>query len=207
MAVADRTLDAKLLASARREFLQNGFEKASLKTICDGAGATTGALYKRYKNKEALFAAAVEQTVQDLTAVAQERGGKDPAAMTDEELLKAWDMDQSDMLWWFRFLYDRHDDFVLLLACAQGTRYASFPHDWVSMLTKATSAYLAEAQKRGLCSAGITPQELHILLSAFWETIYEPFLHGFDWQTIEAHCKIVCRLFHWQEALGFCPVG
>ena len=99
MAVADRTLDAKLLASARREFLQNGFEKASLKTICDGAGATTGALYKRYKNKEALFAAAVEQTVQDLTAVAQERGGKDPAAMTDEELLKAWDMDQSDMLW------------------------------------------------------------------------------------------------------------
>ena len=27
------------------------------------------------------------------------------AAMSDEELIKAWDMDGADMMWWFRFLY------------------------------------------------------------------------------------------------------
>ena len=203
MAVADRSIDPRILESARAEFLASGFEKASLKTICEGAGVTTGALYKRYKGKEDLFCAVVEQTVADLYEVAHARGDKDPAAMSDQELIKAWDMDGADMMWWFRFLYDRRDDFYLLLSCSQGTRYANFPHDWVELLTKATSAYLAEAQRRGLCRNDVEPAELHILLSAFWTTIYEPFIHHFTWEQIEAHCRIVCGLFNWHGALHF----
>ena len=203
MAVADHSIDPKILESARSEFMTNGFEKSSLKSICEGAGVTTGALYKRYKGKEDLFCAVVEQTVADLYEVAHARGDKDPAAMSDQELIKAWDMDDADMMWWFRFLYDRHDDFYLLLACSQGTRYANFEHDWVELLTKATSAYLAEAQRRGLCRNDVEPAELHILLSAFWTTIYEPFIHHFTWEQIEAHCRIVCGLFNWHGALHF----
>ena len=203
MAVADRSIDPRILESARSEFLANGFETASLKSICEGAGVTTGALYKRYKGKEDLFCAVVEQTVADLYKVAHARGDKDPAAMSDQELVKAWDMDGADMMWWFRFLYDRRDDFYLLLSCSQGTRYANFPHDWVELLMKATRAYLAEAQRRGLCRSDVEPAELHILLSAFWTTIYEPFIHHFTWEQIEDHCRIVCGLFNWYEAFHF----
>ena len=203
MAVADRSIDPRILESARTEFLARGFEKASLKTICERAAVTTGALYKRYKGKEELFCAVVEQTVSDLYEVAHARGDKDPAVMSNQELIKAWDMDGADMIWWFRFLYDRRDDFYLLLSCSQGTRYANFPHDWVELLTKATSAYLAEAQRRGLCRNDVEPAELHILLSAFWTTIYEPFIHHFTWEQIEAHCRIVCGLFNWHGALHF----
>ena len=203
MAVPDHSIDPRIFESARKEFLENGFEKASLKAICEGAGVTTGALYKRYKGKEDLFCAVVEQTVEDLYEVAHARGDKDPAAMSDQELIKAWDMDGADMMWWFRFLYGRRDDFYLLLSCSQGTRYANFPHDWVELLTKATSAYLSEAQRRGLCRNDVEPAELHILLSAFWTTIYEPFIHHFTWEQIEAHCRIVCGLFNWHGALHF----
>ena len=111
MAVPDHSIDPRIFESARKEFLENGFEKASLKAICEGAGVTTGALYKRYKGKEDLFCAVVEQTVKDLYEVAYSRGDRDPAAMSDAELIKAWDMDGPDMMWWMRFLYDRHDDF------------------------------------------------------------------------------------------------
>ena len=85
MAVADRSIDPRILESARTEFLASGFEKASLKTICEGAGVTTGALYKRYKGKEELFCAVVEQTVSDLYEVAHARGDKEPAVMSDQE--------------------------------------------------------------------------------------------------------------------------
>ena len=203
MAVQDHSIDPRIFESARKEFLENGFEKASLKAICEGAGVTTGALYKRYKGKEDLFCAVVEQTVKDLYEVAHSRGDRDPAAMSDGELIKAWDMDGPDMMWWMRFLYDRHDDFVLLLSRSDGTRYANFQHDWVEVLTKATSAFLAEAQRRGICRTDVGPEELHILLSAFWTTIYEPFIHGFDWEQIEQHCRIVCKLFDWHKALEF----
>ena len=203
MAVADRSIDPRILKSARAEFVKHGFEKSSLKAICDGAGVTTGALYKRYKGKEELFCAVVEQTLADLYAEAERRGNLDPASMTDEQLIRAWEMDGSDMMWWFQYLYERREDFYLLLACSEGTRYSNFQHDWVALLTKATSAFLEEAKSRGLCRNDIQPEELHILLSAFWTTIYEPFIHHFTWEQMENHCRIVCRLFRWHDALGF----
>ena len=203
MAVADHSIDPRILKSARAEFVKHGFEKSSLKAICDGAGVTTGALYKRYKGKEELFCAVVEQTVADLYAEAKRRGNLDPASMTDEQLIRAWEMEGSDMMWWFQYLYERREDFYLLLACSEGTRYSNFQHDWVALLTKATSAFLEEAKSRGLCRNDIQPEELHILLSAFWTTIYEPFIHHFTWEQMENHCRIVCRLFLWHDALGF----
>lgn len=49
-----------MLQSAQREFLDKGYEKASLRSIAQNAGVTTGALYVRFPNKSALFAALVE---------------------------------------------------------------------------------------------------------------------------------------------------
>lgn len=201
MALPDRSIDPKILESAKKEFLKNGFENTSLKSICDGAGITTGALYKRYKGKEDLFHAVVAETVEDLNRVVAERSSIKPAALSDEMLLKAWEMDREDMMWWFRFLYERHDGFVLLLKCAEGTSYSNFQHDWVEKMTRATGTSLAELQKRGLARRDISKDELHILLSAFWTTIYEPFIHGFDWAQIETHCDLVCHLFNWHRAL------
>lgn len=49
--------------AAQREFLDKGYEKASLRSIAQNAGVTTGALYVRFPNKSALFAALVEARV------------------------------------------------------------------------------------------------------------------------------------------------
>ena len=68
MSVADRSIDPRIMESAKEEFLQKGFLDASLQVICKNAGVTTGALYKRFKGKEELFCALVESTVQDLGA-------------------------------------------------------------------------------------------------------------------------------------------
>ncbi|WP_294147004.1 TetR/AcrR family transcriptional regulator [uncultured Clostridium sp.] len=203
MSIPDRSIDPRILSSAKKEFLTNGFEKTSLKTICDNAGITTGALYKRYKGKEDLFHALVADTVADLNDVLNEKGGVDVTALSDSRLIKAWDMDLEYMLWWFRFLYERHDGFVLLLRCSEGTAYAKFQHDWVEQMTVSTGKYLQEAQRRGLTGTAVSREELHVLLSAFWSTIYEPFIHDFSWEQIESHCKLVCRLFNWYEALAF----
>ena len=63
MSVPDRSIDPRLSSAAKEEFLQKGFEEVSLEEICKAAGVTTGALYKRYEGKEALFSALVTDTV------------------------------------------------------------------------------------------------------------------------------------------------
>lgn len=203
MARADHSLDPLILASARKEFLAQGFEKASLKKICDGAGVTTGALYKRYDGKEDLFQAVVAETVMDLEDILQQKGVTDFSDISDEALVRAWDMDEDYMMWWFRFLYDRCDGFVLLLKCAEGTRYSNFQHDWVEKMTECTYRYYREAYRRKLCSADISEGEMHILLTAFWATIYEPFIHDYQMEQLEGHCRLVCCLFNWFSTLGF----
>lgn len=203
MAKPDHSIDPRILASAKQEFLNHGFEKASLQKICEHAQVTTGALYKRYRGKEDLFCAVVADTVSDLNAVFQEKASIDLHTLSDEALVKAWDMDEGYMMWWFEFLYERHDGFVLLLKCAEGTSYSNFQHDWVESMTSATYAYYQEARRRELTHTDISTQEMHILLSAFWTTIYEPFIHDFTWQQIECHCKLVCDLFNWYQVLGF----
>lgn len=55
MANRDHSLEDGIVQAAYSEFLTYGFQKASLHKIADKAGVTTGAIYTRYKNKDALF--------------------------------------------------------------------------------------------------------------------------------------------------------
>lgn len=203
MAKADPSIDPRILASARAEFLEKGFEKASLKDICENALVTTGALYKRYQSKEDLFHALVTDTVKAMSEVVEEKCAVRPEELSDEALIRAWYMDEDYMLWWFDFLYRYRDGFTLLVRCADGTAYANFPHDWVERMTGATYGYYLEARRRGLAAREIPIEEMHILLTAFWTTIYEPFVHDFTWEQIQAHSAVVCKLFNWYRVLGF----
>ncbi len=60
MAVKDPLLDRKIMEAATAEFLEHGFQGASLRQIAQRANLTTGALYTRYDGKDALFCAVVE---------------------------------------------------------------------------------------------------------------------------------------------------
>lgn len=202
MAVPDRSINPRILDSAKKEFLARGFEKSSLKAICEDVGVTTGALYKRYKGKEDLFCAVVADTVAALNAFVEKKSSVPACTLSDNLLIQAWEMGDS-MLEWFRFLYQYHDGFILLLSGAAGTRYANFQHDFVENMTAKTYEYFLEAKKRGLTGADISIIEMHILLSAFWTTVYEPFIHGYTLEQIEAHCELMCRLFNWYRVLGF----
>lgn len=202
MATPDHSIDPRILNSAKKEFLAHGFEKASLKAICEDAKVTTGALYTRYKGKEDLFHSVVADTVKVLNEFVEKKSSISPSVLSDELLIKAWEMGES-MLEWFHFLYQHHDGFILLLSSAAGTRYANFQHDFVEIMTTKTYEYFLEAKKRGLTVADISVVEMHILLSAFWTTVYEPFIHGYTLEQIEAHCELMCRLFNWYEVLGF----
>lgn len=65
----DKETKTRLIESARAEFAEKGYMKASLRKICADAGVTTGALYFFFKDKEDLFAAIVGRPLDELKAV------------------------------------------------------------------------------------------------------------------------------------------
>ena len=61
MAKKNHALDQQLIDVARAEFLEYGYEKASIHEIVRKANMTTGALYTRYKGKDDLFCSLVQE--------------------------------------------------------------------------------------------------------------------------------------------------
>ena len=55
----ERETKEKLLASAEHEFMEKGYQGASLRNICKNAGVTTGALYFFFKDKDDIFVSLV----------------------------------------------------------------------------------------------------------------------------------------------------
>jgi len=201
MSVPDRSIDPRLLASAEAEFLDKGFIKAELKTICENADITTGAVYKRYKGKEDLFCALVDDIAERLDQFIEKRSDIDFSALSDKEIYDSWQMTYDSMLPLFSLLYKHRDTFTLLIDKAAGTKYENFNHDFVNKMSYAYEQFYTEAKKRSLAQAEVTREEFHVLLSSFWTCICEPIIHKMTWEQIEEHCRIVCRFFNWNKVI------
>ena len=202
MAVADSSIDPKLLESAKKEFLERGFELASLKDICDRAQVTTGALYNRYKGKEELFAKVVEETVLNIEEARSKRSSIDLEAASDEDLKKMWKMNKESLYWWFE-LFEKHKDKVtLLIRCSAGTRYANFKHDFVEVVTETSYEIYEEMKRRKLTSKNISKKIMHTVHSAYFEMVYEPYVHGFSWEEICEIIDAMMNLLDFEKFIG-----
>jgi len=202
MSTRDTSIDPKLIQSAKDEFMKHGFIKAELKTICDNAGVTTGAIYKRYKGKEELFEAVVSKAVKALDDFINVRTDVDFSKMTDDQVRSTWIMEDKYVIEMFKMLWEYHDDFVLLLDKSAGTKYENYRHDFAYRMTHAYMQYYSAAVARGIAEAVITEEEMHVLCTSFWTAIYEPFVHDMSWVDVENHSRIICRFFNWADTIS-----
>ena len=58
---------ARIVPAAKAEFLERGFQEASIRSIAARAGMTSAALYRHFRDKEDMFAALVEPAVQEMS--------------------------------------------------------------------------------------------------------------------------------------------
>ncbi|MBQ9686961.1 MAG: TetR/AcrR family transcriptional regulator, partial [Oscillospiraceae bacterium] len=100
-------------------------------------------------------------------------------------------------------LYNDYDGFRLLLCHAEGTKYANFIHDFVSDVTARSYRFTVEAYRRGIAAFLIDEEELHMLLTAYWSTMFEPIVHGLPKEKALRHSETVAKLFDWTSVLGF----
>ena len=199
--IADKEIDERIRQCAQEEFGEKGYVAASLRVICSRAGVTTGALYKRYAGTEELFAALVEPAIADLEGVIMRKAAA-PETLSDDDLVRAWDMNVPFMERWFGFLYARYDALRLLLTRSEGSKYAGFEHDWSERVNAATYKYYEEARRRGLARSDISRRDMHIMMYGFWTTVTEPIRHGLRESETGEIAALICKLFDWKRLLG-----
>ena len=202
MSVPDKSIDPRLLSAAKKVFLKKGFEMASLAEICQTAGVTTGALYKRYSGKEELFAEVVSGTISDMETYASSIKEIDLSKLTDQEIYDGFFMNTEANIRWLEFLYERKEEVILLIKCAAGTRYSNFHHDWSAVTASLIFRYYQEAKKRGLTAKEISLAEMSILAATVWTLYYEPFIYDYSWEQMEDHARTIHDFIDWHRVFG-----
>ncbi len=205
MSASDKTIDPRLLEKAAKEFREKGFEKASLRKICRDADVTTGALYKRFKGKEELFSALVDDTVKFIFECADSKNKMSKTPQSEEMLVACWELNEELILEWFKSIVARRESMELLLMCSSGTKYENFEHELASIMSEANYRFYKQAYDRGITKKVVTEMDLHIIDSSFWKTITEPLVHGYSWEEIEVMAKHVCSFMNYYNLLGISP--
>ena len=115
----------KLLGSAKQEFLEFGYEKASLRRICKNAGVTTGALYFFFKDKADLFDALVHDFADEIMTLLKNHSHEEET-MHQETFNPTITLDISFGKQLISTYYAHQDIGRLLIDCSQGTHYETF---------------------------------------------------------------------------------
>ena len=172
----------KIQEAAMAEFLDKGFQGASLRQIVKNAGVTTGAFYGYFSSKKALFTAIVEPHATALM-------GKFMWAQTsfaelpEEEQPQHMGVESRDYVAWMVDYICRHREPVkLLLCCAEGTSYENFIHNMVEVEVESTLRYMGVLRRMGRDIPQMSRSLCHIIASGMFNAIFEVVIHDMPYE-------------------------
>lgn len=195
---------SRILSSAKQEFLEKGFLNASLRNIVKNAGVTTGAFYRYYDSKEALFSALVDEHaryVLDLFHNTIDDFEKLPGNIQTEEMIDTSSFYLAKML---DYVYEHYDAFKLLIECAEGTSYADFTHQLVVKEVDSTYTYMSTLADMGYEVEPLNKNLIHIIASGLFAGIFEVVVHDMPKAEAKEYLTQLHRFYSagWSELLN-----
>ncbi len=194
----------KVLASAIEEFRTYGFENASMRRIGQRIGMTAAGLYRHCKDKADLFEQIVGPAAQAMQNWLTDHATHSMAVVQqggDQESL--WDQSANHMM--SSLIYPHMDEYHILFAHSQGTKYEHLLHD----LTEQQQIQMMEAinllREQGRPVFSITEKALHLLLTAYNSALFEPVIHHYSLEEALTCLKTVEAFFMpgWKRLMGF----
>ena len=138
MANRDHSLDNGIIQAAYSEFLAYGFQKASLHKIAEKSGVTTGAIYTRYKSKDALFVSLLQdffETMKTLFTPIAEEYEKAKHSARPEDILRAIHAEERI---YFQLLTEHYDDCTLFFCRSDGSSVETMLHELMDQKAEQT---------------------------------------------------------------------
>lgn len=173
-----------ILKSAKRFFLESGFEKASMRAIAREAKLTVGALYKYFDSKSALFEALVEPALQGMLEQYGEELAAAAAALEHTARPEDCCLDlesTSGVLRILDYIYEHFDAFDLMFNRSQGTKYEHMRDFFVDMEITGTKKYIQVLEEKGLMQNPFTEKELHIFCTLCMTPLFEVINHRYQY--------------------------
>ena len=163
--------------AAMQEFLEKGFQGASLRQIVKNAGVTTGAFYGYFSSKEALFNALVEPHAAALMGRFMEAQTSFAELPEEEQVSHMGDESGNYVRWMVDYICQHRDPVKLLLTRSEGTSYERFVHNMVEVEVEYTLRYIEVLRHLGKDVPELSNSICHIIASGMFNGLFEIVIH------------------------------
>lgn len=195
----------KILECAKAEFMEKGFADASMRSIAEKAGYTTGMLYGRFADKTQLFNELVEEPANRLFeyftsaeniffSMSPQKQYKDMHALVEEKVKAIIDI-----------IYSNFDVFKLIICKSAGSGYEYYIEKMVNLETENTLRYVDRLRENGIAVNDIRADLTHMLTSALFNGVLEIVWHDFPKEDALQYVTEVQNFFiaGWDHLFGF----
>ena len=192
----------KIIAAAKAEFMEMGFDKSSMRSIAERCGMTAAGIYRHCVDKADLFDQIVAPAVARINAWLDAHVARYVDAVHHEERIQ-WRDSEIDMM--REIIYPNMEEYHLLLAKSRGSKYEHFLHDLTEGQQAQLLQYMPMLKAQGYAVRDITPKELHLLLSAYTTALFEPVIHNYSVEEA-LRCLTTVEAFFvpgWKQLFGF----
>lgn len=194
----------KILECAKEEFMEKGFKGASMRTIAEKAGYTTGMVYARFADKSELFKEIVSNAANklfDFFTNSEDEFAALPPERQYKEMHSYVGVKVDEMI---DIIYDNFDAFKLIVCKSAGSGYEYYIDKMIDVETKNTVRFIETLNNAGIMLNEIRADLSHMLSSAMFNGIFEVVAHDLQREDACIYIKQVQEFFNagWDRILG-----
>ncbi|MDE7083125.1 MAG: TetR/AcrR family transcriptional regulator [Clostridia bacterium] len=195
----------RILECAKEEFMEKGFEGASMRSIAERAGYTTGMVYGRFADKSQLFSELVEEGADKLFNFYSATHEEFAAFSADRQRKEMNSYVENKMDTMIDIIYDYFDAFKLIVCKSAGSGYEYYIDKMIDIETKSTNRFIRALNEAGYRTNEIRADLGHMLASALFNGVFEVVSHDFPKEDARVYVKQVQDFFTagWYKILGF----
>lgn len=194
-----------ILKSGKINFLNDGYERANLRKICKDAGVTTGAFYRHFEDKEALFVALVEPLAKEILDLYTKFEEESFRSIDEKHIKDLAEINIDGSIETAIYIFRKKDIFELLVYKAYGTKYDNFIEKLVKMEDLNRNKISKIVLKDNYKYINISKKSMHLLNHAYINALCEIIMHSDNIEEVKQNSEIVARFFRegWKKLQGF----
>ena len=165
--------DEAILCCAKKEFLEKGYEEASLRVIAKNASVSTSTIYTRFKDKAGLFKALVEPAAQKLLQYTKIYLGYFEDLDAGTQVEERGDYSDRGFSGFIDIMYEYFDEFKLITTASTNGLYRYYLNQLVELNMKCTINFLKISENPAYKEGRLTDEFIRVVSFAFYSGIFE----------------------------------
>jgi len=201
----DKSLShSRVIKAINEEFLEKGYEAASLRSIAIRADMSVAGLYRHYSDKESMFEEFIKPLMEQIddwmNAHKKSQYRLMESGVTDSKKL----MESTLVGLISDILYPNKEIFKILVSGAKGTKYENYVHEFVHRQQVEMKKALMKMQEYGFKVRIPEDDELHIIMSAYVTAEFEPIIHDYGEEKMRLCLDTINQFFMqgWMSMMG-----